>query len=223
MFTLSNSLKTAYPDANIGILAIRNTNNPKHHPDLNREKETIEKKLRAKFADFDRAALKSLPVLRAYNDYYRQFKKTYHVQLQLESIVFKGKSIPQVAALVEAMFMAELKNQLLTAGHDLDQLERPIQGTLATGSEAYIGINGKAQTTRANDMMIIDRQGVMSSIVYGPDRRTRITPATQNALFTVYAPPGIDKSAVLAHLQDIQNYVLLITPQADVEHLEVYG
>jgi len=40
-------------------------------------------------------------------------------------------------------------------------------------------------------MFIADGQGVISSIVYGPDRRTRITLATRNAVFTVYAPAGI--------------------------------
>jgi hypothetical protein len=34
-----------------------------------------------------------------------------------------------VAALVEAMFMAELENQLLTAGHDLAE----VQGTIRLG------------------------------------------------------------------------------------------
>jgi len=37
------------------------------------------------------------PILKAYQEYYRRFKKTYHVQLQLESLLFKGKSIPSVA------------------------------------------------------------------------------------------------------------------------------
>ena len=44
----------------------------------------------------------------AYNACYKGFKKTYHVQLQLESVALKGRSIPRVAALMEAMFMAEL-------------------------------------------------------------------------------------------------------------------
>jgi hypothetical protein len=34
-------------------------------------------------------------------------------------VALKGKAIPRQAALVEAMFMAELENLILTAGHDL--------------------------------------------------------------------------------------------------------
>jgi DNA/RNA-binding domain of Phe-tRNA-synthetase-like protein len=72
-------------------------------------------------------------------------------------------------------------------------------------------------------MMIADAQGVISSVLYGPDCRTRITPHTRRVLFTVYAPPGIGKRAVHEHLHDIEANVLLIAPQAEVEVLEVVG
>ena len=167
--------------------------------------------------------MKSLPVLEAYNAYYRQFKKTYHVQLQLESVVFKGKSIPSVAALVEAIFVAELKNLLLTAGHDLAAAQKPVRVDVAEGSERYIRLNGQEQQLKPGDMMIADAEGVISSVLYGPDQRTRITAGTKQVLFTVYAPPGIGEEAVRAHLEDIRDNVLLVAPQAQVETLKVYG
>ncbi len=95
------------------------------------------------------------PILQAYDAYYRQFKKTYHVQLQLESILFKGKSIPSVAALVEAMFMAEVDSLLLTAGHDLDTLHLPLTLDAAQGAETYTLFRGEPQTPKAGDMMIL--------------------------------------------------------------------
>jgi hypothetical protein len=72
-------------------------------------------------------------------------------------------------------------------------------------------------------MMIADRLGIISSILSGPDQRTRITSQTKSALFTVYAPPGLEKQAVYRHLQDIQANILLITPEATTELLEVVG
>jgi DNA/RNA-binding domain of Phe-tRNA-synthetase-like protein len=161
--------------------------------------------------------------LRAYAEYYRQFKKTYHIQLQLESIVLKGKLIPRVAALVEAMFMAEMKDMLLTAGHDLDILQLPLSLDVATGTEQYTLLRGEPQTLKAGDMMISDQAGVISSIVYGPDQRTQITPETRNVIFTVYAPPGIREQDVAQHLQSIKENVLLFAPQAQVELFQIYG
>ena len=132
--------------------------------------------------------------MRAYKDYYRRFNKTYHVQLQLESILYKNKSIPSVSALVEAMFMAEMKNMLLTAGHDLDAVQLPLILDVSTGEESYVLMRGDEQTVKPGDMLIADRVGVISNIIYGPDQRTQIRASTRSAIFTVYAPAGDRKS-----------------------------
>jgi DNA/RNA-binding domain of Phe-tRNA-synthetase-like protein len=223
MFIVSEAWKTAYPGAAVGVLVMRKVINPELHPALDKRKEELENQLRARFSGYDRAALKALPTIQAYNAYYKRFKKSYHVQLQLESVVFKGKSIPRVAALVEAMFVAELDNLLLTAGHDLQAVQMPVGIDVAKGAERYIRLNGQEQQLKARDMMIADAQGVISSVIYGPDRRTQITPETRQVLFTVYAPPGIGEQAVYDHLQDIQANVLLVAPEGQVELLEVYG
>jgi DNA/RNA-binding domain of Phe-tRNA-synthetase-like protein len=202
---------------------MRHVVNPESHSAIDKRKQELETQLRARFSGYDRAALKALPTIQAYNAYYKRFKKSYHVQLQLESVALKGKSIPRVAALVEAMFVAELKNLLLTAGHDLEAVQMPVGLDVAEGTERYIRLNGQEQQLKTGDMMIADAQGVISSVIYGPDRRTQITSETGQVLFTVYAPPGIEKQAVRDHLQDIQANVLLVAPQAQVELLEVYG
>jgi DNA/RNA-binding domain of Phe-tRNA-synthetase-like protein len=223
MFIVSESWKEAYPGAAVGILAMGHVANPKHHPTLDRQKEQLVNELRSRFGSLDRAGLKVLPAIEAYNSYYKRFKKTYHVLLQLESVVLKGKSIPRVAALVEAMFMAELKNQLLTAGHDLEVLKPPLRIDVADGSENYTRINGQEQTPQPMDMFIADTKGIISTVLYGPDRRTRITSKTKRIFFAVYAPPGIGEQGVYEHLQDIQTNVLLIAPQAEVELMKVYA
>jgi DNA/RNA-binding domain of Phe-tRNA-synthetase-like protein len=204
------------------MLVMRGVVNPDHHAALDARKEQIETELRSRFGGYTRDALKALPTIQAYNAYYGRFKKTYHVQLQLESVALKGKSIPWVAALVEAMFMAELKNQLLTAGHDLDVLQAPVRVDVATGAERYVLLNGQEQQAREDDMMMVDGEGIISSVLHGPDQRTRIKAGTQNALFAIYAPAGIDKEAVRQHLLDIEANVRVIAPAAEAESLNVY-
>ena len=222
MFDVTSAWKAAYPEAHAGVLVMRAVSNPAHHAALESQKVALEEQLRAQFSGQDRATIASHPILRAYGEYYRQFKKTYHIQLQLESIVLKGKSIPSVAGLVESMFMAEMQDMLLTAGHDLDTLHLPLTLDVATGTEQYTLLRGEEQVLKAGDMMISDQKGVISSIVYGPDQRTQINPNTQNAVFTVYAPPGIDEQTVVEHLQHIKENVLIFAPQAQVELLNVY-
>lgn len=222
LFTVTSAWKAAYPEALAGVLVMGAVSNPPHHAGLESKKTALEEELRAQYAGQDRATIASHPVLQAYASYYRQFKKTYHIQLQLESIVLKGKSIPSVAALVESMFMAEMQDFLLTAGHDLDTVELPLELDVATGTEGYTLLRGEEQTLKPGDMLIRDGAGVISSIIYGPDRRTQITPGTRNVIFTAYAPPGIDEQTVIGHLHHIQENVRVFAPQAQVELLSVY-
>lgn len=223
MIALSDTWRSTYPSAALGILAMGNVSNPQRHEGLALRKEALESELRSRYEGLDREQLKSHPVLASYDSYYKKFKKTYHVQLQLESIVFKGKSLPQVAALVDAMFMAELKNLMLTAGHDLDVVKAPVTIGVAEGNESYVRLNGQEQRLKAKDMMIFDARGILSSIVYGPDQRTQINPSTERVLFTVYGTPGIDKSDLRAHLINIRENVMVVSPKAEVELMEVYG
>jgi DNA/RNA-binding domain of Phe-tRNA-synthetase-like protein len=214
VFLVTEAWRQAYPTAAVGFLWMSDVSNPEGHPELDRRKDALEAKLRQRFAGLDRAALRALPTLAAYAAYYRRFGKTYHVQLQLESISLKGRSIPRVAALVEAMFMAELNSQLLTAGHDMAFVRPPVRVDVAAGSEGYTRMDGAQQVLKAGDMYIADARGILSSIVYGPDSHSRIRPETQEVLFTVYAPPGIDPAGVHAHLADIGSLVQLVSPAA---------
>jgi DNA/RNA-binding domain of Phe-tRNA-synthetase-like protein len=223
IFEVSGTWKAAFVGAHAGVLVMRDVVNPAGHADLERHKEALLEELRTRFAGQERSQLETLPRLQAYDTYYKRFKKTYHVQLQLESILFKGKSIPSVAALVEAMFMAEVKNMLLTAGHDLDTLQLPARLDVTKGDEIYILLRGQPQQVKAGDMMIVDGGGIISNIIYGPDQRTQIQPGTRNVIFTVYAPNGIGEEAVTGHLKDIEGYVRLFAPGARTEMLQVFG
>jgi len=220
---LSEAWKASYPGASIGILIMHDVLNPKRHAALEERKEELETELRSRFSGYDRSALRAIPAFQAYGAYYKRFKKTYHVQLQLESIILKGKSIPRSAALVEAMFVAELESLLLTAGHDMQAVHMPVSVNVADGSESYVRLDGQEQKLKPDDMIIRDAQGILSSIIYGPDYRTRITSETRQVLFTTYAVPGIKEQTVRQHLEDIQANILLFAPTAQVELLEVYG
>jgi len=221
MLTISDEWRQTYPDARVGILTMSNVSNPASHPLLEKEKADLETDLRTLFKD--PAELKSLGPIRAYQAYYKRFKKTYHVQHQLESVVFKGKSIPKVAALVEGMFMEELRNSLLTAGHDLDLVQLPIVVDVAKGAEKYVRINGQEQILKAGDTKISDSQGVIGCIIYGPDRRTMIRPSTRRAMFIVYGVPGVAAQPILQHLQGIEANVKMVAPEAQVELIKVFG
>lgn len=222
MFVVSEEWRAAHPGATAGILVMRELCNPARHPALEARRMQVEEALRERFGGMDRAQLVATEPLDAYSVYFKRFKKTYPVQLQLESIVFKDQHIPNFSSLVTAMFTAELKNQLLTAGHDFDSLQLPVTLRVADGTESFTLITGKEQGLKGGDMYMSDTAGIISVVVYGPDKRTCITPDTRNAVFTVYTPPGVDSAAAVAHLKDIRDNVLLVAPDAALERLDVY-
>ncbi|EIW20006.1 MULTISPECIES: hypothetical protein [Pelosinus] len=220
MLYVTDLWKKTHPGASVGYMMIGNVLNLEPCEGLKNYKKQLETDLRARF--ISKQELSGHFPITVYSDYYKRYKKTYHVLQQLESIIFKGKEIPHVAGLVEAMFMAELKNCLLTAGHDYDALKLPLKLDIAVGNEKYILINGKDQVVKPGDMMVSDTVGIISSIIHGPDLRTRLLPETQKAAFIVYAPPGISKDVIFKHLSDIYSYAKLVSPDAKVERQEVY-
>ena len=222
-FLVSDRWRQLYPDAHVGVLVLLGAANPSRHPGLESRRAELENDLHRRFTGMDRAALLGVPALAAYHEYYRRFDKTYHVQLQLESILLKGKHIPSGLTLVQAMFMAELDTLLLTAGHDLDSVQLPLTLDCSRGTEAYTLLRGSPQTTKAGDMMIFDQEGIISSIVYGPDERTQIRPQTTKAVFTTYAPPGINRVALQEHLDRLAETVRLFAPEVRTDLQEIYG
>jgi DNA/RNA-binding domain of Phe-tRNA-synthetase-like protein len=223
MLEISGSWQAAHPGAAVGFLAMSGAANPEGHPLLERRRAELEGRLRSRYAGLDRGGLKALPVLKAYADYYRRFGKTYHLQLQLESVVLKGRPISKAAALVQAMFMAELDSLLLTAGHDLAALRGKLSAEAASGEETYTLLGGQPQKLKAGDMCIRDQEGILSSVLYGPDQRTRLTAQSTGVLYTVYAPAGIQRAAVMEHLARLEADVLLVSPGARVRFLGMAG
>jgi len=141
--------------------------------------------------------------------------------MQLKSVAQKGKPVPRVAALVEAMFIAELGSLLLTAGHDLDHLVLPVH--IGSGaSEPYLSPSAAELAVKDGDMVIADAEGrILSAVVTGPSDVARIGPDTTAALFCVYAPPGIERDLLDVHLGEIESNVRLISPDAAVVGREI--
>jgi DNA/RNA-binding domain of Phe-tRNA-synthetase-like protein len=165
VLSLTDHWKATYPGAGVGILKMCGVANPESSGALDTCTSQIESDLRARYSGADRATIKSIPSIHAYSEYYRRFKKTYHVQLQLESVLLKGRPIPGMRALVKAMVTAELKNQLLTAGHDVTLLDGTLTASVASGDESYVRMGGSEQQLKAGDMFIADDTGIISSVL----------------------------------------------------------
>ncbi len=222
MIKIQNELPKLLNGCLVGILVMSDINNLSLSNTLDIARLRLEEEIRKNFGSMNRQELKQIYPMEAYVSYYKKFGYTYHVLQQLESVAH-GKNIPNVSAVVEAMFMAELKNMLLTAGHDLEKIKLPLILKQSSGDESYTGINGKLVITVPGDIMIMDDESVISSILKGPDSKTRIGEKARQVLFTVYAPTGINENDIIRHLNDIESNIHVFSPDAKTMDKYVIG
>ena len=182
----------------------------------NRKRET-EANLRERYQRFTRQDFLALPVMSAYERYYKRFDKTYHILLQVESIVLKGKNLPNVLPLVDANFIAEVETLVLTAGHDVAKLREPITIDVSREGNQMTQMSGASKIIRAGDMIMRDADGISCSIIYGQDNRSPISATTSHVLYVAYAPAGVPEEAVDAQLQKIEENIRLFSPNVLVK------
>jgi DNA/RNA-binding domain of Phe-tRNA-synthetase-like protein len=209
--------RDAHAGATIGLLEVSGLDNARPSSSLDARKREIETGLRQRYRGLGRADVLALPVMADYERYYKRFNKTYHVQLQLESIVLKSRRLPDVSPAVDANFMAEVETLVLTAGHDADQLVGPVVIDVSREGESMTQMNGTARAIRAGDMIMRDAGGICCSIIYGQDARSPIAPATSHVLYVAYAPPGVGADGVQRQLRAIEAYLRLGLPHVVVE------
>ncbi len=207
----------AHPGAAIGLLELSGVVNRSASVELNQRKRETEAQLRSLYAGYSRQEFLALPTMAAYEKYYRHFDKTYHVLLQVESILLKSRTLPDVSPLVDANFTAEVSSLILTAGHDVARLDPPVVIDVSNADDEIININGEKKPIRPGDMVMRDAHGICCTILYGQDNRSPISPLTTNVLYVAYAPPGVVHDQVRSHLAQVEANVRLFAPQAVVE------
>jgi DNA/RNA-binding domain of Phe-tRNA-synthetase-like protein len=213
----TDSWRAAHARATIGVLELSGLDNRGASARLNERKRGIEAGLRERYRGFSRQQFLALPVMADYDRYYKRFNKTYHVQLQLESIALKGKPLPDVSPAVDANFMAEVETLILTAGHDGQKLRGPIVIDVSRDGDQMTQMNGTSRAIRADDMVMRDAERICCSIIYGQDARSPISPHTSHALYVAYAPADIAAEAVERQLRGIEENLRLFSQDLTVE------
>jgi len=196
---LTPELKSLYPEAVLGSLIVRDVPNRKRHEALEGRKRGLEREIREVYVDVEEDS-----TIQSYSAFFKRWGKTYPIAFQIRTIK-RGGRFPQVSVLVDSMFMAELKNRILTSGHDLDAIQGDLSFDVSDGGERYLKLNGKEQELKKNDVILRDEDGILASVLYGPARRTAITPETENALYFAWCPYGMGEGSITSHLNDIHS------------------
>jgi DNA/RNA-binding domain of Phe-tRNA-synthetase-like protein len=204
---------STYPDGIFGVLIARGCANRSQTLSIAADKRAVEGRLRERFFG---AAIDAGPVARTYMQYFRRYGGRYPVVHQARTVL-AGRSIESNSALVEAMFTAELDSLVLTSGHDLGALRFPLAVDVSVAGDAYTLLSGKDRVLKAGDMIVRDAGGIVASVVYGPDDRTRIRPDSDAALFGAWCPVGIPPMIVEAHLEKLAALLRQEWPESSLE------
>jgi DNA/RNA-binding domain of Phe-tRNA-synthetase-like protein len=221
MIKVTPLVKSVYPKAKFGLLFVKGVNPAPGQSAINDLINTEINGIKLKYPGYERSTVLATEPLCHYAAYYRQFKKSYHVLGQLESVLLKGKSISSVCKAVDVMFLAEIKNLLLTAGHDLDSVEGNLTIDVAAEPISYKTMSEKDQQLVNNDLYLKDEKGVLSSILFGPDHRTRINETTKNVLYFVYGVEGVTEQLIQEHLKTIFSYLSQTIHGVEMQSMEI--
>ncbi len=207
----------SHPGASIGVLELSGLENEGACPQLEERKRAAEGDLRGRYRDFSRQDLLTLPILSAYGAYYRRFKKTYHVQLQVESIALKGKRLP--TCLLQSTPASWRRWRLSCSRRDT--MSAKLSGSIVIDAsregDHIVQMGGAFKDLRPGDMIMRDAQGVCCSIIYGQDDRSPISPESSHVLYVAYAPAGVPPERVDLQLRSILENVRLCSPTTVVE------
>ncbi len=149
-----------------------------------------------------------------YFRYFRRFKKTYPVMAQLESFLLKGRPFPQWSPINQVAFLTELKTRMLTGTHDVDQIYGPLVLFLAAEEAPFTGMGGRDCHSYAGDLTGRDDQGIILSMIAGPDDRTCLSDNTLHPVYMVFSPPGTSDDEVVQCLDQMARYVQTLAPGA---------
>ncbi|MBF4693076.1 hypothetical protein [Fusibacter ferrireducens] len=172
----------------IGVLSVKNFKARADQDEFNLLVHQTIAKINQDYGMLSRKQLKKKSPIDEYAEYYKRYGYSYPVLGQLESFLKGEKQLEEDIPLLKILLLTELESMLLMAGHDMNAIQMPL--TLDRGPQdteiEYVGISKRNQKIGINDFYIRDTEAVISSVLRGPDYRTRITESTQDALFIIY-------------------------------------
>ncbi len=152
-----------------------------------------------------------------YFRYFRKFKKTYPIMMQVESFLLKGRPFPEERYVNAVAFLTELKTRVLAGTHDADRVEGDIVFYTETEKVPFPSIHGSEGHSYPGDVTGRDDGGVIISMIAGADSRTCLQDDSSHVLYLIFGSPGMTIEAIDEYLDQLEEYVKLLAPAAETE------
>ena len=152
-----------------------------------------------------------------YFRYFRKFKKTYPVMMQVESFLLKGRPFPEGRYINAVAFLTELKTRILMGTHDADRVEGDIVIYTETEKVPFPSIHGSEGHSYPGDTTGRDDGGVIISMIAGADSRTCLQDDSTHVLYLAFGTPSTSAEVLDECLDQAEQYVKTLAPNAVTE------
>ncbi len=170
--------------------------------------------IRKKGEDYDRETwFRQDPYFR----YFRKFKKTYPVMMQVESFLLKGRPFPEGRYINAVAFLTELRTGILMGTHDAERVEGDIVIYTETEKVPFPSIHGSEGHSYPGDTTGRDDKGVIISMIAGADSRTCLQDDSRHVLYLVFGTPLTSPEVLYECLDQVEEYVRTLAPSAETQ------
>lgn len=152
-----------------------------------------------------------------YFRYFKKFKKSYPVMMQLESYLLKGRPFPSGNPINEIAFLAELKTQILLGSHDIDKIEGDMVLFCGTEKTDFPGMRGEPIHIYPGDVSARDDRDIILSMIAGADDRTYITEDSRNIAYIFFATDKTPDTQFDQMAALLDGYIHTLAPAAEVQ------
>ena len=202
-------------DRHLGILEVWYPDSSEWDTDAfealkDRELEAI----RAEGAEYDRETwFRQEPYFR----YFRKFKKTSPVMMQVESFLLKGRPFPEGKYTNSAAFLTELKTRCLLGSHDAEKIEGDLVIYQETEKTDFPSIHGGVAHSYPGDITCRDDGSIVVSMIAGADARTCLSDDSRHVLYFAFGTPGMAAEVLEEYLRQVEKYIKVLAPAAKTE------
>jgi len=157
--------------------------------------------------------VKNDPIFRAYRDFFWRAgidpTKTRPAAEALTRRVLRGRSLPRINTLVDALNGVSLQTKIPFAAFDADLVHGPLDLRFATAGETILPI-GHLETVvlSGSEIVISDGEKVVALYPHRDSDETKITEKTRAAIILACGVPGVERTYLRQALETCRRYIV---------------